>query len=87
MSLSADEIGILARNAHIPSDEVARDIIDTEREIANMAREEAGLRMVGDRMSVFRADGRAHGIREREAFIAKLRNLLDLRERAAKESK
>jgi hypothetical protein len=70
---------MLDRNAQIPSEEVRQDIRDTEREIADLTREEAGLRMIGDKLSVFRADARASGIRERAAFIVKLKALLSAR--------
>jgi hypothetical protein len=77
------EPSIIDRNAHIPSEEVRQDIRDTEREIADLTREETGLRMIGDKMSVFRADARATGISEREAFIAKLKALLVARGESA----
>lgn len=60
----------------ISSDEIRQDIRDTEAEIAQMKREEMGFRLIGDRMSIFRADARASGIKERMEFIAKLRNIL-----------
>lgn len=60
----------------IPSEEIRQDIRDTEVEIALMSREEQGFRLIGDRMSIFRADARASGIKERMEFIGKLRNIL-----------
>ena len=60
----------------ISIDEIRQDIRDTEAEIAQMKREEMGFRLIGDRMSIFRADARASGIKERMEFIAKLRNIL-----------
>lgn len=63
-------------NDHIPSSEIRKDIADTEAEIAVMEREEAGLRLIGDRWSVMRADSRLIGVRERREFISKLRDIL-----------
>lgn len=77
MSHTQEEID---RCAHISNSEIEQDIADTEREIITMRREEEGLRIIGDRMSVFRADGRRQGIREREAFIEKLNALLAARQ-------
>jgi LDH2 family malate/lactate/ureidoglycolate dehydrogenase len=65
--------------AHIPDSEVRQDIADMEAEIKTMRREEEGLRLIGDRMSVYRADGRRSGIKQREEFIEKLRALLTAR--------
>lgn len=62
--------------ADISSEEILQDIRETEAEIAVMKREEQGLRMVGDRMSVFRADARLTGIQERSLFIGKLKAIL-----------
>jgi len=53
--------------AHIPDSEVAQDIRDTEDEIYALRRE---IRM------------REQGIEERQAFIAKLRHLQELRAKA-----
>lgn len=66
-------------NDHIPTSEIRQDIADTLAEIATMEREEKGLRMIGDRMSVFRADARRDGIKERREFIAKLQGILAAR--------
>lgn len=64
---------------HIPTAEVKKDIADTWAEIKKMEREEAGYRMIGDRMSVFRADARRDGIKERHVFIEKLEVILKQR--------
>ena len=61
---------------HIPTEEIIKDIRDTEAEIVQLEREEQGLRLIGDRMSVFRADARITGIRERKEFIEKLKKIL-----------
>ena len=66
-------------NAHIPDLEVEEDIAETEHEIAQMEREERGFRLIGDRMSVFRADARRDGIKQRKEFVAKLKVLLEKR--------
>lgn len=66
---------------HIPNEEINQDIRDTEAEIEQMTREEKGLRTCGDRWSAMRADARLTGIRERKAFIEKLKSILKEREK------
>jgi hypothetical protein len=61
---------------HISTEEIERDIADTEAEIVTMQREMDGLRLIGDRMSLFRADARRYGIQERREFIDKLQEIL-----------
>ena len=63
-------------NDHISTEEIEQDIADTWAEINTMEREEKGFRIVGDRWSVMRADGRLTGIAERKEFIEKLENIL-----------
>lgn len=63
-------------HAHISTVEIEHDIADTEREILQMEREEKGLRLIGDRLSVYKADARKDGIRERREFIRKLQAIL-----------
>lgn len=46
-----------------------------------MLREIEGYELIGDKMSMFRADGRRMGIRDREEFIGKLKKLLEAREK------
>ena len=65
--------------SHIPIEEMRQDILDTEREIEKMTREEQGFRLVGDRWSVMRADGRIEGIKKRREFISKVQKLIDER--------
>lgn len=60
----------------IPTNEVLQDISDTEAEIKTMKREIEGHRLIGDRMSHFRADAKVQGIKEREMFIEKLQKIL-----------
>lgn len=61
---------------HISTDEIMQDIRVTEAEIHQMEREEKGLRQIGDRWSVMRADARITGIKERRDFISKLLKIL-----------
>jgi hypothetical protein len=63
-------------NDHIPTSEVLQDIRDTESEIIQMEKEEKGLRIIGDKMSIFKADARREGIKERKIFIEKLEGIL-----------
>jgi len=69
----------LMMNEHIPTSEIEKDILDTKREISQLEREVKGYRLIGDKMSMFRADAKASGIKEREAFIHKLEILLNAR--------
>ena len=69
----------MANHDHIPTADILQDIQDTQQEIITMTKEEAGLRMVGDRMSIFRADARRAGIAERKEFIRKLESILSAR--------
>lgn len=74
----------LEANAHISTDEVLRDIADTETEIVQMEREaehleKTPLSMRTARLDHLRADARRDGITRRKEFIAKLNRLLDLR--------
>lgn len=82
-AFTQDQMQIAIDNAHIPTDEIKNDIADTEREIVQMEREEKGLRMIGDRMSIFRADNRQIGIDDRRKFITKLKTILLIREAGA----
>lgn len=67
------------QNDHISSTEIEQYIEDTEREIAQMEREERGLRLIGDKLSCYKADARRDGIRERREFIVKLKSILNKR--------
>ena len=60
----------------ISSGEILQDIAYTKAEIDQMTREMEGYRMIGDKMSHFRADARQSGIHEREIFIQKLEAIL-----------
>lgn len=63
-------------NDKIPTDEIKNDIADTLHEITQMKREEQGFRLIGDKMSLFRANARRDGIVERKVFIEKLEGIL-----------
>lgn len=67
---------------HITTTEIEEDIAATEREIVQMEREEQGLRLIGDRLSCYKADARRDGIKERREFIAKLRGIIAERDAA-----
>ena len=71
----------LNRLKHIPSDEVIKDIADTKAEIAELERKISTYEILGDRMSMFRADAARGGIRERKEFIKKLKDLLETRQK------
>lgn len=77
------------RNAHIPSSEIERDIMDTEMEIASMeleARhlENTPLSLSTARFDHMRASARRTGIEARKKFIADLRAILEYRAVATK---
>lgn len=76
MELSKEQI---QKNASIPNAEIEQDIADTEAEIANMTREAEAFALLGDRMSDFRRTARLNGIKERQEFIGKLRQILAAR--------
>jgi hypothetical protein len=78
----------IARNAHIPTEEIEQDIADTKREIYKMNREMDAFKILaeeGDRMADMRYRARRSGIEERLAFIAKLEAILAVRSTAAEE--
>ena len=60
----------------ITTEEMLRDIADTEGEIATMEREIEGFRLLSDRWSQMRADARVTGIQQRREFIEKVRVIL-----------
>ncbi len=66
-------------NKHISIEEIKKDIADTQAEIIVMKREIKGFRLIGDRWSIFRADGRESGIKERLKFIEDLKAILEVR--------
>ena len=66
----------MKNNDHISNEEIEQDITDTKAEIIDMERKIKGYELIGDKMSIFRADGMRGGIRERQIFIEKLTQLL-----------
>jgi hypothetical protein len=62
------------------SEEIRKDIADTEAEIVTMEREIQGFRLLGDRLSHMRAESRVTGITQRRDFIAKLEKILTEKE-------
>ena len=83
MNFSQEQIiGWVVSNQHVPTEEIERDIADTEHEIATMTREVEAFSILaetGDRMANMRAQARRDGIKDREAFIYKLRAILGAR--------
>jgi hypothetical protein len=79
-----NDVELLSASAHIPSDEIERDIFDTHAEIARMEMEaqyleKTPLSMPDARLNHMKAQARRTGIKEREEFISKLQRILDLR--------
>jgi hypothetical protein len=70
----------IEKNSHIPTEEIKKDIFDTEVEIARMEQEIRAFEILGDKMSMVRAGARESGIKERKVFIEKLKELLQTRE-------
>ena len=76
MALTKEQID---KVSHISNATILKDIKDTEAEIVIMKREIKGFELLGDRLSIFRADARRTGIKEREEFIEKLKEILNAR--------
>ena len=70
---------ILDSNKDISTEEIKKDILDTEAEIKVMKEELKGFRLLKDRMSYMRASSRRSGIKARKEFIEKLNILLECR--------
>ena len=70
---------LLSITSHVPTDEVMQDINDTEKEIMQLQREQAGFTLIGDKLSMFKADARRLRIKEREEFMCKLKRIIELR--------
>src|SRR5688572_6313283 len=69
------------RCAGIPTEEVERDIVDTEREIASMTQEADHLESTPPsspeyKMAHIRASARRQGVQQRKEFVEKLRAVL-----------
>jgi len=72
------------QNAHIPTSEIEQDILDTEREIAQMEEEAAHLATTPShsrdyRWNCIRAEARRSGISERKEFVKILKAILEFR--------
>lgn len=74
-------------NPSISTETIRTDIADTEAEIRQYERKEEGYRLIGDKLSVFKADAYSNGIRERKNFTRKLKAILDYRESGADHEK
>jgi len=66
-------------NSHIPDEVLKQDIADTEEEIADYERKAEGYKLIGDKMSLFKADAYISEIQDRKDFIFKLQSILDYR--------
>lgn len=66
----------MADIANITTEEMLKDIADTEAEIATMEREIKGFRLLGDRLSHMRADARVSGIQQRREFIGEVQKII-----------
>lgn len=76
---------LISANAHIPTDEIEKDIRDTEAEIALAEKEIIAFEAVpigspDARISHMKASARRSGIAERKEFIRKLRIILESRD-------
>ena len=67
------------KNKHISTAEIKRDIADTQFEIEAYEREKEGYELIGDKISMFKAENRRIGIEERKEFIKKLEAILEKR--------
>jgi hypothetical protein len=76
-----EKLAIAETNKEISTKTILQDIADTKAEIVTMEREIQGYRLIGDKMSHFRADARVSGIKERQEFISKLEVILEIRNR------
>jgi len=77
-------------NAHIPTSEIEQDIVDTEREIAQMELEalhfeQTPYSLPEARLNHMKASVRRTGIKERQEFIAKLKEILNERAQGERE--
>lgn len=66
-------------NKHISTETIEQDITDTKMEISQYRREKAGYELIGDKMSMFKADNRQIRITERQEFVEKLQTILEYR--------
>lgn len=77
MLMSNDELNIEA-NAHIPTEEIERDIADTQREITDLEDEERILRRnpIENKVRLYMIGGH---ISSRRTFIEKLQKIIEAR--------
>ena len=73
------KIKIAENNKHIPTEDIKKDIGDTEAEIVTMKREIKAFKLLGDRISIMKADVRVNRINNREIFIKHLKIILEVR--------
>lgn len=81
------KIKIAKNNKHIPTEEIKQDIADTEAEILIEKREIKALRLLGDRMSILKANSKKSSINERRDFIKNLKIILEVRKEQNNENK
>ena len=84
IAFTEEDVQMCKRNASIPTEEIEKDIVDTEVEISNMKveaehLEKTPLSMREARWDHMRASARKSGIHEREQFIEKLKKILAYR--------
>ena len=88
--MKQEEIEKMAENnKHIPTSEIEKDIIDTQREISQMEIKAKHLEMtpIGMREARWdhmRADVLMSGIKRRKEFIKKLKAILEFRKKEEK---
>jgi len=77
---------VLEKNANITTDEIIKDIKDTELEIINLKKEIEGHKLIAEstrgsesRMASFRRDTKQSGLNERCEFVQFLQTLLQER--------
>ena len=81
------KIKIADNNKHIPTEDIKKDIRDTEAEIITMKREIKAFELLGDRISRMQADVRVSRINDREIFIKHLKIILEVRKEQNNENK
>ena len=66
-------------NDYISTYEIEKDIQDNKNELISEGRKEKGQRLIGDRMSIMRADNILNTNKERKEFIGSLEQILEYR--------
>lgn len=72
---------LIEANSNITTETILQDIEDTRVEIEQLEREAKGLRLIGDRLSLMKADKRDLEIYARNDFIKTLSILLKERQK------